>query len=339
VGRNRETIPQPDKTSTSALEIAKNVLRTEGEAVLSLAETIGFEFEQAVERISASKGRVIVTGVGKSGLIASKIAATLTSTGTPAFFIHPGDAAHGDIGVVEKSDVVIFVSKSGETSELMQLLPVLKRLGVTLISITAAKNSPISRASDCVLETGAVSEACPFDMVPTTSTTCALVVGDALAIALLKLKGFTREDFAFVHPGGILGQMLNLKVEDVMHTGSELPEVREDVSMKDAIVEIMNKRLGMTTIVNEHGKLSGIVTDGDIKRILMKSPDIFRLKVGDVMSRNPRTIASTELIATAVKKMEENIPSPITCLIVVSSWGKPEGVIHLHDCLRARAFR
>jgi arabinose-5-phosphate isomerase len=339
VGRNRETIPQPNKASTSALQIAKNVLRTEGEAVLSLAETIGSEFEEAVERIFASKGRVIVTGVGKSGLIASKVAATLTSTGTPSFFIHPGDAAHGDIGVVEKSDVVIFVTKSGETSELMQLLPVLKRLGVALISITAAKNSPIARASDCVLETGAISEACPFNMVPTTSTTCALVVGDALAIALLKLKGFTREDFAFVHPGGILGQMLSLKVEDVMHTGDELPEVGENVSMKDAILEIMNKRLGMTAVVNEHGKLAGIVTDGDIKRILMRSPDIFRLKVGDVMSRSPRTIARTELIATAVKKMEENPPSPITCLIVVSSSGKPEGVIHLHDCLRARAIR
>lgn len=339
MGRNRETIPRPEKTLTSALEIAKKVLRTEGEAILSLAETIGSEFEQAVERIFASRGRVIVTGVGKSGLIASKIAATLTSTGTPAFFIHPGDAAHGDIGVVEKSDVVIFVSKSGETSELLQLLPVLKRLGVTLISITAARNSPIARASDCVLDTGAISEACPFDLVPTTSTTCALVVGDALAIALLKLKGFTREDFAFVHPGGVLGQMLNLKVEDVMHSGNELPEVRENVSMKDAIVEIMNKRLGMTSVVNEQGKLAGIVTDGDIKRILIKSPDIFRLKVGDVMSRNPRTIARTELVAAAVKKMEENLPSPITCLMVVSSSGKPEGVIHLHDCLRARAIR
>jgi len=339
VVRNSQRIPELDKISKSALEVAREVLRREGEAVLSLAETMGAEFERVVDRILECKGRVIVTGVGKSGIIASKIAATLTSTGTPAFFIHPGDAAHGDIGVVEKSDVVIFVSKSGATAELTQLLPVLKRLGVTLISITAAKNSPVARACDYVIETGAASEACPFDVVPTTSTTCALAIGDALAIALLKLKGFTREDFAFVHPGGLLGQMLNLKVEDVMHTGNDLPKVREDVSMKDAILEIMNKRLGVTAVVDADGKLSGIVTDGDIKRILMKSPDIFRLKVGDVMSRGPRTIARDELIATAVKRMEENLPSPITCLLVTSSSGEPEGVIHLHDCLRARAFR
>ncbi|MCX5800528.1 MAG: KpsF/GutQ family sugar-phosphate isomerase [Candidatus Eisenbacteria bacterium] len=323
----------------SALDVARQVLRKEGEAVLSLAETIGSEFERAVETVIAGKGRVIVTGVGKSGIIASKIAATLTSTGTPAFFIHPGDAAHGDIGVVEKGDVVIFVSKSGETAELTQLLPVLKRLGVTLISITAAKDSPIARASHCVLETGAVSEACPFDVVPTTSTTCALAVGDALAVALLRLKGFTRENFAFFHPGGLLGQMLNLKVEDVMHAGDELPRVGEGVSMKDAILEIMNKGLGVTTIVDAGGKLSGIVTDGDIKRILLKSRDIFTLKVGNVMSSKPRTIARDELVATAVKRMEENRPSPITCLIVVSSSGEPEGVVHLHDCLRARVTR
>lgn len=339
MGRNSKRIPQLDRISISALEVARLVLRKEGEAILSLAETIGPEFERTVERIFASKGRVIVTGVGKSGIIASKIAATLTSTGTPAFFIHPADAAHGDIGVVEKRDVVIFVSKSGETSELTQLLPVLKRLGVVLISITAVKNSPIARASDCVLETGAISEACPFDVVPTTSTTCALALGDALAVALLKLKGFTREDFAFVHPAGLLGQMLHLRVEDVMHAGDELPKVRDDVFMKDAILEIMNKRLGVTAVVDADGKLCGIVTDGDIKRILMRSPDIFRLKVRDVMSRSPRTIARDALIAAAVKIMEENIPSPITCLVVISPSGDPEGVIHLHDCLRARAVR
>ena len=328
-----------DKTRVDVIDEAAKVLKKEGEAVLSLVEALGRDFEQAVDIIFASKGRVIVTGVGKSGIVASKIASTLTSTGTPSFFIHPADAAHGDIGVVERGDVVIFVSKSGETSELRQLLPVLKRLGVTLISITAARNSPIAKASDCVLETGAVSEACPFDVVPTTSAICALALGDALAMALLKLKGFTREDFAFVHPGGLLGQVLNLKVEDIMHAGEGLPKVREDVSMKDAILEIMNKRLGVTTIVNSQGKLTGIVTDGDIKRILIKSQNVFTLKVGDVMSRNPRTIARDELIATAVKKMEENVPSPITCLVVISSKGEPEGVVHLHDCLRAKPPR
>ncbi len=334
--RKRQTIHELEsRTGESGVEIARGVLKTEGEAILSLAERLGADFEGAVNRIFACKGRVIVTGAGKSGIVASKIAATLTSTGTPSVFIHPGDAAHGDIGIVDTNDVVLFVSKSGETAELAQLLPVLKRLGVPLISITAQRESPVARASDFVVETGAVSEACPFDLVPTTSTTCALAIGDALAVTLLRRKGFTREDFAFVHPGGVLGQMLNLRVEDVMHTGDELPVVSQDVSMKDAIVEIMDKRLGVTAVVDSQGKLSGIVTDGDIKRILLKSSDIFNVKVGEVMSREPRTVGREELIAGAVKKMEENKPSPITCLVITAPSGEPEGIIHLHDCLRA----
>jgi len=319
----------------SALEVAREVLKTEGEAVLSLAGRLGLEFADAVEKIHGCRGRVVMTGVGKSGIIAEKIASTLTSTGTPAFFIHPGDAAHGDLGIVGTEDVVIFVSKSGEAAELVHLLPALKRLGVVLITITARRDSPLARASDCVIDTGAVTEACPFDLVPTTSTTCALAVGDAMAIALLKIKGFTREDFAFVHPGGVLGRMLNLSVEDVMHTGDAMPRVGEDVCMKDAILEIMNKRLGMTTVVDARGRLTGVVTDGDIKRILIMSPDIFKVRVGDVMTRNPRSIRKDELVAAAVKKMEENKPSPITSLVVVNPEGEPEGVIHLHDCLRA----
>jgi arabinose-5-phosphate isomerase len=336
VARKRQTINGLESSAReSTIEIARRVLKAEGEAILNLAGRLGADFEEAIEKIFACKGRVIVTGVGKSGIVASKIAATLTSTGTPSVFIHPGDAAHGDIGIVDTKDIVVFVSKSGETAELAQLLPVLKRLGVPLISITTHKESPVALASDCVIETGAVSEACPFDLVPTTSTTCALAIGDALAVTLLKKKGFSREDFAFVHPGGILGQMLNLRVEDVMHTGEEFPVVGEDVSMKDAIVEIMEKKLGVTAVVNSQGKLSGIVADGDIKRILLKSSDIFNVKVGDVMSREPRTVDRGELIAGAVKKMEENIPSPITCLVVIKPSGEPEGIIHLHDCLRA----
>lgn len=338
--KQKETRTRPaGGLAGSALEVAHQVLRTEGEALLSMADMLGPEFGDAVERIHTCKGRVVTTGVGKSGIIAEKMASTLTSTGTPAFYIHPGDAAHGDIGIVGMNDVVVFVSKSGETAELVQLLPVLKRLDVSLITITARKDSPLARASDCVIDTGAVTEACPFDLVPTTSTTCALAVGDALAIALLKIKGFTREDFAFVHPGGVLGQMLNLNVEDVMHTGDGLPRVPEEVSMKDAILEIMNKRLGMTTVVDSQGRLSGVVTDGDIKRILIMSPDIFHIKVGNVMTRNPRTIRKDELVAAAVKKMEENRPFPITSLVVIGPNGEPEGVIHLHDCLRAREFR
>ena len=337
------TIKREDANATrtkgpagSALEVARQVLKAEGEAVLSLAGRLGPEFADAVDKIHGCHGRVVMTGVGKSGIVAEKVASTLTSTGTPAFFIHPGDAAHGDLGIVGTGDVVIFVSKSGEAAELVHLLPALKRLGVVLITITATGDSPLARASDCVIDTGAVTEACPFDLVPTTSTTCALAVGDAMAIALLKLKGFTREDFAFVHPGGVLGRMLNLSVADVMHTGGAMPRVGEGVSMKDAILEIMNKRLGMTTVVDCRGKLSGVVTDGDIKRILIMSPDIFQVRVGDVMTRNPRTITKHELVAAAVKKMEENSPSPITSLVVVNPDGEPEGVIHLHDCLQAR---
>lgn len=340
MARKRQTVPELDSAAReSIIDIARRVVRAEGEAILSLAEKLGEDFERAVEKILSCKGRVIVTGVGKSGIIASKIAATLTSTGTPSFFIHPGDAAHGDIGIVGANDVMILVSKSGETAELAQLLPVLKRLGVSLISITARKDSPVALASDSVIETGAFSEACPFDLIPTTSTTCALAIGDALAVTLLKKKGFTREDFAFVHPGGILGQMLNLRVEDVMHTGDELPVVTENVSMKDAILEIMDKRLGVTTVVDSRGRLSGIVADGDIKRILLRSSDIFNVKVGEVMSKNPRTVERKELMAGAVKKMEKNAPSPITCLVVIRPSGEPEGIIHLHDCLRATASR
>jgi arabinose-5-phosphate isomerase len=316
--------------------VGRQVLNAEGEAVLSLARRLGPEFTDAVEKIHGCRGRVVMTGVGKSGIIAEKVASTLTSTGTPAFFIHPGDAAHGDLGIVGTEDVVVFVSKSGDAAELVHLLPALKRLGVVLITITARGDSPLAGASDCVIDTGAVTEACPFDLVPTTSTTCALAVGDALAIALLKLKGFTREDFAFVHPGGVLGRMLNLSVEDVMHTGDAMPRVGEGVSMKDAILEIMNKRLGMTAVVDSRGRLSGVLTDGDFKRILLKSPDVFKVRVGDVMTRDPRTITRHELVAAAVKKMEENKPSPITSLVVVNPDGEPEGVIHLHDCLRAR---
>jgi arabinose-5-phosphate isomerase len=319
-----------------ALEVGRQVVMAEGAAVLSLAEKLGPEFAEMVERIYTCKGRVIVTGVGKSGIIAEKIAATLTSTGTPAFYIHPGDAAHGDIGIVGTGDVVVFVSKSGETPELVQLLPVLKRLGVTLFTISARKDSPLARASDCTINTGAAAEACPFDLVPTTSTTCALVIGDAMAIALLRMKGFTKEDFAFVHPGGVLGHMLNLRVGDVMHAGDEMPAVSQDVSMKDAILEIMAKRLGMTTVLDPQGKLAGVVTDGDFKRILLKAPDIFKVKVSDVMTRNPRTVGKEELVVTAVKKMEENKPFPITSLVVVGPSGKPDGVVHLHDCLRVR---
>ena len=335
--REDATTARGTRSAGSALEVALQVLRAEGEAVLAMAGRLGPEFADAVEKIHTCRGRVVMTGVGKSGIIAEKIASTLTSTGTPAFFIHPGDAAHGDLGIVGTDDVVIFVSKSGEAAELVHLLPALKRLGVVLITITARADSPLSKASDCVIDTGAVTEACPFDLVPTTSTTCALAVGDAMAIALLKLKGFTREDFAFVHPGGVLGRMLNLGVQDVMHAGDAMPRVGEDVSMKDAVLEIMNKRLGMTTVVDARGKLSGVVTDGDFKRILLKSPDIFKVRVGDVMTRNPRTIRRDELVAAAVKKMEENKPSPITSLVVVNSDGEPEGVIHLHDCLRAGA--
>ncbi len=312
---------------------AREVLEVEGEAVLGLKDRIGKEFESAVQTLLQVQGQVLTSGVGKSGLVAKKIAATLTSTGTPANFVHPVDAVHGDLGIVSAKDAAILLSKSGETPELLGLLPAFRRRGVAIITMTCNPASPLARGSDCVLDLGRLREACPEDLVPTTSTTVALALGDALAVALLRMKGFTREDFAFLHPGGVLGRMTLLRVSDLMHRGDALPRVQEESTLKEALLEILKKRLGVTTIVDDRGVLKGILTDGDLKRILLKGAGSLEQPVSHVMGRTPRTIEADALVAQAVRRMEENEGGAITSLVIVDKRGAPEGVIHLHDCL------
>jgi len=268
--------------------------------------------------------------------VAKKIAATLTSTGTPATFVHPVDAIHGDLGIVTEKDAAILLSKSGETPELLGILPAFRRRGVSILAMTCQPDSTLARGSDCVLDLGRLREACPEDLVPTTSTTTALALGDALAIVLLRMKGFTREDFAFLHPGGVLGRTAMLRVSELMHRGSLLPRVSESATLHEALVEILNKRLGMTTVVDPAGLLRGILADGDLKRILLAkgSADLNR-PVSEFMTTHPRTIEEDALIAQAVRRMEENEGGAITSLVVVDGRGAPLGVIHLHDCLSA----
>jgi arabinose-5-phosphate isomerase len=314
------------------IEKAKEVIRKEAEAVLNLEKKINSEFQKAVEMVLRCKGRVIVTGMGKSGLIGKKIAATLASTGTSAIFLHPVEGLHGDLGVVRRDDVVIAITKSGETEELQQLFPLFKRLGVPIISLTGNPRSPAAEKSDVVLDVSVDEEACPNNLVPTSSTTAALVMGDALAIALLEERHFSAEDFALLHPGGYLGKRLLLKVKDIMHTGNNIPVVTEDAGMKEVILEMTSKRFGATTVVNEKRELVGIFTDGDLRRLVEKTEEVFQLKAREVMTRNPKTISEEELAAKALNRMEFY---NITCLIVPDGKKEPIGILHLHDLLKA----
>jgi len=320
----------------STLEMARRVVELEAEAIRGLVNRLDESFEALVDLVLSAKGRVVLSGVGKSGLVAKKIAATLTGTGTPAFFVHPVDAMHGDLGIIESRDVALLISKSGATEELAALFPTFKRLGVKVACITSVTESQLAQASDVAVTFGPLKEACPFNFTPTSSTTACLVLGDALAIALLTRRGFKRDDFAYLHPGGVLGRTALLRVSDIMHTGNELPVVSEHATMKEAIVEIIRKRLGLTTVIDENGKLSGIITDGDLKRILHKKSSILDLEVRDVMTASPKLVGKDELVASAVEKMESNPSGPITSLVILDSQGRPEGVIHLHDCLRSR---
>jgi arabinose-5-phosphate isomerase len=315
---------------------AREVLSLERDAIDGLKSLIGSEFESAIQVLSKVRGKILTLGVGKSGLVAKKIAATLTSTGTPAIFVHPVDAVHGDLGIVSDEDAAILLSKSGETAELLELLPAFKRCGVPLIAMTCQPDSALGRAADHVLDLGRPIEACPEDLVPTSTTTAALALGDALAIVLMRLKGFTREDFVFLHPGGVLGQAALLRVEDRMRGGDALPRVGTDATLRDALLEIINKRLGMTTVVDRAGLLMGILTDGDLKRILLRGDADLSQPVEKVMTRKPKTIDAGALIAQAVRRMEENAGGAITSLVVMDDRGRPLGVIHLHDCLDLR---
>ena len=330
-----------DELNIDVLETAKRVIRIEAQEMARLEERLGREFLEAVDLIVSCiqrGGKVIVTGVGKSGLIATKVAATMNSTGTTAFFMHPVEATHGDLGMVGTRDVVIAISKSGRSEELAVLLPTFKRLGTKVIAITGDLTSDLARESDLVLDAGVRQEACPYGLAPTASSSCALAMGDALAIAVFVMRGLRPEDFAFHHPGGALGRRLVLKVKDIMHSGPSMPLVREDATMRDALVEIIDKELGVTGVVDAAGRLTGIITDGDIKRILIRNPDVKDIRevtVGSVMSQHPRTIDQEALVTRAIQKMEEDPRRLITCLMVVDSSGCPVGLVHMHDCLRA----
>jgi arabinose-5-phosphate isomerase len=316
------------------LKRAKDVLRIESDGILSIIERLDESFVRAVELLRNCRGKVVVTGLGKSGLICRKIAATLASTGTPAFFLHSGDGLHGDLGMVMKGDVILAVSNSGETEEILKLLPHFKLHELKLLVMTGNPVSSLAKAGDVVLDVG-VKEACPLGLAPTTSTTVALAVGDALAVVLLEEKGFKEEDFAVRHPGGILGRKLILRVEDLMHWGKELPLVRDDVSVKEALFEITSKRLGVTGVTDSSGHLIGVITDGDLRRGLQTHGDVILSKLtGEIMTAGPRTIGKDVLAAQALAEMEENSPRPITCLFVLDGGRKPVGIIHLHDILK-----
>ncbi len=319
----------------NVIEIGRDVVRQEIEGLGELRLGIGAAFEKAVAVLLGCRGKVIVCGIGKSGIVARKIAATLSSTGTPSVYLHPGDAAHGDMGMITEDDVFIAVSKSGSNEEMAKILPYLRIMKITRIAITARGDTALARECDVVLLTRAEREACPMDIVPTTSTTSAMVLGDALAVAVYRCRNFSREDFARIHPSGALGKRLLITVEELMHKGEELPLVSMDTPLKESLFEIVNKRLGCTGITDHDGALVGIVTDGDLKRILIKNPAALEVNVSELMTRNPRTVRAEELAIDALERMEMDPPGPITQLFVTNDNGAPIGIIHIHDIIRA----
>uniref|UniRef100_A0A831XMD3 KpsF/GutQ family sugar-phosphate isomerase n=1 Tax=Geobacter metallireducens TaxID=28232 RepID=A0A831XMD3_GEOME len=316
------------------IEEARKVIRIEADALMALADSINGEFEQAVRLILSTRGRVVVTGMGKSGLIGQKIASTMASTGTPAFFLHPAEGIHGDLGMIMKGDVVIAISNSGETDEVVRILPIIKRLGASLVSMSGNPKSTLAKAGDVFLDISVKEEACPLGLAPTASTTATLAMGDALAVALLLERGFRPEDFALFHPGGSLGKRLLLTVGDLMHTGDAVPIVTIDTPMRDALFVITSKGLGVTGVVDADGALLGVITDGDLRRALGRGVEILDLPAGDLMGRNPKRIRRGELAAKALQRMEEH---SITSLFVFEGDEdrQPVGVIHLHDLLKA----
>jgi len=318
------------------IEQAREVLKIEAQGILSLMERIGPEFEKAVNMILEAKGRVILTGMGKSGLIGRKIAATLNSTGTPSLFLHPAEAIHGDLGMVTGDDIVLAISNSGHTSEINTILPALKQIGAKLIAFTGSPESPMASLCDLAIDVGVEREACPLGLAPTASTTAVLAMGDALAVALISRRRFGREDFRKVHPGGSLGERLAVKVREVMLTDDHIPIVPAGSKVQRAIEEINAKNIGATLVVGEEGRLAGIICDGDLRRALLKKKDIREMKVEEVMSTSPKTIGENQTAAEAVGVMEFNA---ITVLVVTDKRNRVKGVVHLHDLLGREEFR
>ena len=314
------------------IELGREVLRIEAEAVLSLVSRVGPTFVDAVRLILECRGRVVVSGMGKSGHVARKIAATMASTGTPAFFVHPAEASHGDLGMITPEDVVIALSNSGESAELVAIVPLLKRHGTALIAITGVPTSTLAELADVHLDAAVEKEACPLGLAPTSSTTAALALGDALAVALLKARGFSAQDFARSHPGGKLGRRLLVLVSDVMHSGKDLPTVGSDSSLAEALIEMSAKGLGMTAIIDDAQHILGIFTDGDLRRVLSAGADLRHAKIIDLMKRNPRTIEADRLAAEAVQQMET---MRINGMLVADRQNRLLGVFNMHDLLRA----
>ena len=311
-------------------KIAREVLAAEAAAISGLQERIGPEFEKAVEMLATCKGRLVVTGMGKSGLICRKLAATFSSTGLPSLFLHPAEAIHGDLGVVVAGDMVLAISNSGETGEILRLLEMLKRLNIPLITLTGNPNSSLARHSEVVLDVSVTKEACPMNLVPTASTTAALAMGDALAMCVMEKRGFREEDFARLHPGGKLGRKL-MKVSELMRTGDAVPRVQTTTPMKDVIYEMSKKGIGITSVLDADGRVAGIISDGDLRRHLEQDAQLLSRTAGECMTRNPKTIRGEELATRALYLMEEK---KITSLLIVDSAGRIEGVIHLHDLWR-----
>lgn len=311
------------------------VIETEAQAVFELSQRIDERFEKACQLLLDCQGRVVVTGMGKSGHIAHKIAATFSSTGTPAFFMHPGEASHGDFGMITRQDVVVAISNSGNTQELVVLLPLLKRLEVPLITLTGNPDSTLATTASVNIDVSIRHEACPLGLAPTTSTTVSLVMGDALAVALLQTRGFSAEDFALSHPGGVLGKRLLLRIDDLLHRDADLPIVNENMTIREALIEATNKKLGMTCVVNDLGILCGVYTDGDVRRTLNREYDINTTPIHEVMSRNSKVVQPGLLAAEALALMQKY---SITSLVVVDESNRPIGVVHLHDLLRAGVY-
>lgn len=334
----RARAPEPAGAANQEQEdlaIARTVFNDEIEGLLHVKSCIDENFHRAVEAIYRCKGRLITSGVGKSGLIGKKIAATFTSTGTPSFYIHPVEAAHGDLGLVSSDDVCLFISNSGMTDEFRQLQPSLEKLDVTIIAITGNRDSFLAKHSHIVLTCRVEHEACALDLAPTTSTTASLVMGDALACALMRRRNFRVEDFAKNHPSGILGRRLTLRVGELMRTGDAVPLVRLDTVLRDALFEMMSKAVGCVGVQDKEGKLRGIITDGDLKRILVRNPDAMAAPVETIMTPGPKTIEADVLAAAALNSMEMNPTGPLTMYFITDKQGVPTGILHIHDILKA----